>query len=50
MARVVAFNVIFFLLPFGFALLCIVIARKLMRPDTPATEMKLDDSTLADLR
>jgi TRAP-type C4-dicarboxylate transport system permease small subunit len=38
------------LLPFGFGLLCIVIARKLVRPGTPAAELKLDDSTLADLR
>ena len=37
------------LLPFGFFLLCLVIARKLLRPDRPVEEHKLDDSSLADL-
>lgn len=38
------------LMPVGFVLLCLVIARKLVRPDPPAPAAKLDDTTLADLR
>jgi TRAP-type transport system small permease protein len=41
------------LLPLGFALLCLVVARKLVRPDKPApTELErvLEESTLADMR
>jgi TRAP-type C4-dicarboxylate transport system permease small subunit len=38
------------LLPFGFFLLCLVIARKLVRPDTHEADLKLDDSSLGDLR
>ena len=38
------------LLPFGFLLLCLVIARKLVRPDPHTTEPTLDESSLGDLR
>lgn len=38
------------LLPLGFFLLCLVIARKLVRPDTHESDLKLDDSSLGDLR
>ena len=38
------------LLPLGFFLLCLVIARKLVRPDPPTIGLKFDDSSLGDLR
>jgi TRAP-type C4-dicarboxylate transport system permease small subunit len=38
------------LLPFGFLLLCLVIARKLIRPDRHVDDRQLDESSLADLR